>query len=234
MSGDYSRHRFNPRNDFTGVKMQQGRVQLDADWNEWTDALDRRTRAETVDTFGVSPYTGIGGVAVVSPQTPDGFLIEVSGGSFTIGQGRMYVDGLLAENFGDEDGPQTFDPIMSELYGQNPISYDHQPYHPDPADLPDGGPHLAYLEVWQREVTHLQQPDLVEKAIGVDTTTRTQTVWQVRLLEDVAPSINCTSLDSELTAAWDAIISPSAGRLSSRAVGVPPDEDPCELPPSGG
>ena len=67
MSGDYSRVRFNPRNHYSGVKMQQGRVQLDSDWNEWADALERRTRAETVDTFGVSPTPGISGVAVVSP-----------------------------------------------------------------------------------------------------------------------------------------------------------------------
>ena len=42
MSGDYSRHRFDARNDYAGVWMQQGRVQLDADWNEWAELLDRR------------------------------------------------------------------------------------------------------------------------------------------------------------------------------------------------
>lgn len=234
MSGDYSRHRFDPRNHYAGVKMQQGRVQLDADWNEWTDAIDRHTRAETVDTFGVFPSPGISGVAVVSPQTPDAFLIEVSGGGLSIGQGRMYVDGLLAENFGDEDGPQAFDPLLAELRGQSPLSWAQQPYHPDPVDLPGAGPHLAYLEVWQREVGHLQRPDLVEIALGVDTTNRTQTVWQVRLLEDIDSSITCTSPDADLGAPWEAIITPSAGRLSSRDVGVPPDADPCELPPSGG
>ncbi len=234
MSGDYSRHRFNPRNHYTGVKMQQGRVQLDADWNEWTDVIDRHTRAETVDTFGVYNTPGIDAVAVVSPQTPNAFLIEVSSGSFTIGQGRMYVDGLLTENFGDVDGPQVFDPVLAELYGQNPIAYAQQPYHPAPSDLPTAGPHLAYLEVWQREVTHLQRPDLVEKAIGVDTTTRSQTVWQVRLLDNIGAGISCTSPNSDLAEAWDAIIAPTTGRLSSRDKGVSSDEDPCELPPSGG
>jgi hypothetical protein len=214
--------------------MQQGRVQLDADWNEWTDAIDRRNRVETVDTFGVFFTPGIDGVAVVSPQTPDAFLIEVSGGDIDIGQGRMYVDGLLAENFGDPDGPQTFDPLLAELRGQNPLSYTQQPFHPAPASLPTSGNHLAYLEVWQREVGHLQRPDLVEIAVGVDTTTRTQTVWQVRLLEDVNGSIDCSSPDAGLGADWADVIAPSAGRLSSRDVGVPPDLDPCELPPGGG
>jgi nitrous oxidase accessory protein NosD len=214
--------------------MQQGRVQLDADWNEWTDSIDRRTRAETVDTFGVYPHPGIAGVAVVSPQTPDAFLVEASGGGLTMGQGRMYVDGLLAENFGDGSGPQSFDPVLAEIHGQSPLAYAQQPFHPDPVSLPGGGPHLAYLEVWQREVTHLQRPDLVEKAVGVDTTTRTQTVWQLRLLQNIDSSISCSSPDADLGAPWLDIISPSTGRLSSRDVGVPADEDPCELPPSGG
>src|SRR3989338_4493629 len=100
MSGDYSRVRFDPRIDLSGVQMQQGRVQLDSDWNEWVAVLDRRLRAESVDTFGVHVTPGITGVAVVSPQTPDAFEILAAGGNITIGRGRMYVDGLLAENHG--------------------------------------------------------------------------------------------------------------------------------------
>ena len=34
MSGDYSRESFDPRRHFSAVRMQQGRVALDADWNE--------------------------------------------------------------------------------------------------------------------------------------------------------------------------------------------------------
>ena len=34
MPGDFSRDTFDSRNHFSGVLMQQGRVQLDADWNE--------------------------------------------------------------------------------------------------------------------------------------------------------------------------------------------------------
>src|SRR3569832_1513726 len=33
MIGDYSRVRYDPLTDFAGVLMQQGRVQLDSDWN---------------------------------------------------------------------------------------------------------------------------------------------------------------------------------------------------------
>ncbi len=52
MSSDISRQRFNPTNDFSSVLMQQGRVQLDADWNEGNDILDRHWRSETIDIIG--------------------------------------------------------------------------------------------------------------------------------------------------------------------------------------
>jgi len=229
MSGDYSRVRFDPRIDLSGVLMQQGRVQLDSDWNEWVAVLDRRLRAESVDTFGVHITPGITGVAVVSPQTPDAFKIEAAGGNISIGCGRMYVDGLLAENHG---GGTEFDPVLAELRGITALAYNQQPYFPAAPALPGGGPHLVYLEVWQREVTHLQQPNLVENAVGVDTTTRLQTAWQVRLLGGIGTA-SCTTPDATVTG-WQALTLPSGGRMSVKAEGVPPDLDPCELPPGGG
>ncbi|MCB1716255.1 MAG: right-handed parallel beta-helix repeat-containing protein, partial [Candidatus Competibacteraceae bacterium] len=197
MSGDYSRIRFDPRTDIASVWMQQGRVQLDSDWNEGMAALDRRLRAESVDTFGVQPVPGMTGVAVVSPQTPDAFKIEAAGGNMTIGRGRMYVDGLLAENHGG--GAVEFDAVLAELRGQTALAYDQQPYFSAPPALPSGGPHLAYLEVWSRELTYLQRPEIVENAVGVDTTTRWQTVWQVRLLGNIG-SVDCTTPDAQFPA----------------------------------
>ena len=52
MSSDISRQRFQPKDNFNAVLMQQGRVLLDADCNEWMEILDRRWRAETVDLVG--------------------------------------------------------------------------------------------------------------------------------------------------------------------------------------
>jgi hypothetical protein len=117
MSFDLSRIRFDPRRDFLGVVMQQGRVQLDADWNEWITELARRIQAGTLDTLGGN---------VVPRITPDGFLIEASQGALTIGPGRMYVDGLLAENHGAP--PDEWEPRLAELAGTEPIDYTAQPY----------------------------------------------------------------------------------------------------------
>ncbi|HEY8691124.1 MAG TPA: DUF6519 domain-containing protein, partial [Chloroflexota bacterium] len=231
MSGDYSRQRFGPFKDYSEVLMQQGRVQLDADWNELVDIVDRRMRAETVDTIGL---------ATVPKQTPDGFRIEITGGGAAIGPGRIYVDGLLAENHGkprNADPRLDFDSVLAELRGSDPMPYAEQPYFPNVSNVApfptDGGPHLVYLDVWRREVTYLEDPDLVEKAVGVDSTTRSQTVWQVRVLQDVGAGATCATPDGDVKG-WLDLVSSSAGRLTTAAVGVPQDDDPCLTPPSGG
>lgn len=234
MSGDYSRHSFDPREHFSAVLMQQGRVALDADWNEMVALFERRLRAETIDIIGR---------CVVPRETLDGFRIGIGGGgeTLTIGRGRIYVHGHLAENHGrppfdldiaqeQTDGSQIG--VLAEEIGAGLLDYFTQPYLPDPPPLPDGnGPHLVYLDVWQREVTYLEDETLLEKGLGgVDTTTRLQTVWQVKVIGNVGPDATC---GAELEV-WDELIAPSAGRLSTQAVQVEDPDDPCLIPPAGG
>ena len=211
MSGDYSRQRFDAQRDFSGVLMQQGRVQLDADWNEQVELADRRRRAQTSDLMGR---------CAVPQATPNGFKIEwAAGGKLTIGRGRIYVDGLLAENHGG--GVLEFDELLAEQRGKDPLPYENQPYQPKPATLPTKGKHLVYIDVWQREVTFLEAPDLVENAVGVDTTTRLQTVWQVKVLPTAVGSVTCNTPDDKLPPDWLNEIQPSAGRLSTAIEDVP-------------
>lgn len=225
MSTDISRQRFDPNHDFSAVLMQQGRVLLDADWNEAVEILDRRRRAETMDTIGR---------CVVPTTTPEGFEIGLDGSTLTIGPGRIYVDGLLAENHGA--APLNWDPHLAELHGES-IAYEDQPYLPEAATVAppptSGGPHLVYVKVWRREVTPLQEPDLVESAVGVDSTTRWQTVWQVRVLEDVGEGVTCATPPESIDS-WVDLVEPSAGRLSTSTTDVDVEDDPCVLPDSGG
>lgn len=78
----------------------------------------------------------------VAADTPHGFRVELAGSSsFTIGPGRMYVGGLLAE-----------------CRGGAPIPYEEQPYlDPAPALPPTPGTHLVYLDVWERGVQTVWQ-----------------------------------------------------------------------------
>ena len=52
MKGDFSRLTFRPHKHYRGVLMQQGRVQVDADWNENLAILLHRIETETIDVVG--------------------------------------------------------------------------------------------------------------------------------------------------------------------------------------
>jgi hypothetical protein len=215
MSGDYSRITFDPWHDDLGVLLQQGRPLTDADWNALVHQLRRRVHVGTLDTFGP---------ATVPMQTPEGFKIVPNGtGGLAIKRGRLYADGLLAENHGGE--PLVWEPRLEELVGTESIDYTQQLYYPNPDPLPDTpGPHLVYLDVWQREITHLVRRELVDTAVGVDTCTRLQTVWQVKVLADVDKAECSTPLD----------FPPSGGRLTTATAVIPGEPDPCLVPvPSG-
>lgn len=203
MSGDYSRFTFKPRKRFSGVLMQQGRVQLDADWNEEVEILKRRWEIQAIDTFGHA--------AVPKNTTPNAFKITRDSGTGKIvgvGVGRMYVEGLLAERFQGD-----------------PYLFSNLPFHPEPPPLETNKPAIVYLDVWEREVTYIEDPALLEPALGgPDTTTRTQVVWQVKVDEMDSPKCG---LD------LNARFPHSAGRLSSKAVAAPASDDPCVLPPTG-
>ena len=217
MAGDFTRHTFRPSKDYSAVLMQQGRVTLDADANEQAELLDRRLRAGVVDLVGDF---------VIARDTPGAFLITVQNGAITIGPGRAYVDGLLVENHGA--APWAYDPVLGELTGTGPVDYHDQPYLPG-AQLGSSGTYIVYLDAFDREVGYLQDPNLLEKAIAVDTAGRTQNVWQVKLLETDGGATCGTQ-----TSTWDELIAPSAGRLTTAAVGVPVPTDPCTIPPAGG
>src|SRR5713226_5725722 len=91
--GDFTRDTFAPFKHFARVLMQQGRVQLDADWNEQASILLHYIRTlgkDLVGPFGASSANAF-------------FLSTVNDGSgnlqadFWIQRGDFYVDGILCE-----------------------------------------------------------------------------------------------------------------------------------------
>lgn len=229
MGGDYTRVSFDPLKGFSGVHKQQGRVSLDFEHNEFEQILDRRDRAEMYDTVGQ---------AMVPATTPTGFKIGVSGTKLTIGIGRAYVDGILAECFGDIASPLTTvrDDVLGGVNGSGPVLYDAQPFFystpPFPAlSTAAGTIDLVYLDVWQREVTVFEDPALREIALnGPDTATRVQTAWQVKILQNVPPGTTCPIPPP----GWAALTAPSTARLTAQATPVAPAPGPCVINPAGG
>ncbi|MEY2883322.1 MAG: hypothetical protein RL490_1046, partial [Pseudomonadota bacterium] len=202
MPGDHSRFTFDARRRFAGVRMQQGRVQLDADWNEEHDILAERARLLALD---------VGGPAwLPEDTTPDAFLVTVAGADLTLGTGRLWLDGRLAEIFPGEG-----------------VTYLNQPFLPAPPAYNPAIDAIAYLDLWERDVSWAEDPRLLDVALGgIDTTTRVQQVWQVRLHQQQGMAACGVDLD--------ALFPPSAGRLTTQAVAAPAPDDPCILPPIAG
>lgn len=155
MKGDFSRSTFDRRKHYNSVLLQQGRVQLDSDWNEHLDIEVYLRQARAKDVIG---YTG-------APRLGGGLEVGVSADEkdLTLSAGRLYVDGIMCENEAE-------------------VAFSAQPDFPK-ASLPtETGSYLAYLDVWPRHITALEDPALREVALGgPETTTRIKTVWQLRL-----------------------------------------------------
>jgi Family of unknown function (DUF6519) len=238
MHGDFTRNTFKPEKHFSGVRLQQGRVQLDSDWNEQLDIqahLNRTTERDVIGLCGV-PEDGGGFTITPTSPTPNDLLIS---------PGRIYVDGILVEwrptpvpfvlgasdqnstqvqvavwspdyrDFAAGQSLEAFDlaaptsPLAFTITAADPVSrsltltpggfgdkvkafalprlrrktfYSTQPYYSDP-NAPANAMYLAYLDVWERLLTPLEEPVIREVALGgPDTATRTQVVWQVKLL----------------------------------------------------
>lgn len=175
MKGDFSRVTFDPEKRYSGVRMQQGRVQVDADWNEQLDIATYLRETMVADVVGPSGVPD-------TDELRDSFEVTptVAGDDLEIAPGRAYVAGILVEN-------------------EATVAITGQPHLPGftlPAADPAGDTgYVAYLDVWRRHVTALEDGDLLELALGgPDTATRQQTVWQVKLQELPAGSpLECDS-----------------------------------------
>ena len=155
MQGDFARVTFDKLDHFTCVLQHQGRVQLEADWNEQGAIFLHLLRTFIVDLTGPAWRAG------------DGFVLawNTANTDVTISRGHFYIDGLLCEN----DPDQTFQ---------------SQPWLPlpDGDSTPAAGkPGFFYIDAWERHVTSNEVPRLRETALGtVETTSRAQLVWQIR------------------------------------------------------
>jgi len=208
MKGDFTRNTFNPDKHFLRVLMQQGRVQLDSDWNEQASILLHYIQTLATDLIG--PYAG--------PVGNNGF--EVNGGKngdFTIGEGRYYVNGVLCEN--ERDDITYLNQIDYLLSLQN--------------DALNPGDYLVYLDVWERHISYVEDDDIREKALnGADTATRSKVIWQVKTYKLDSGTrdgqINCQNASNLLK---DNLLVLSQACMSARAKKGQAATQPCLTEP---
>jgi hypothetical protein len=163
MEGDFTRNSSGPLESYSGVLMQQGRVQLDSDWNEQWAIHMRSLRLALKDIIGQhgGPARDWGFKVERVPPAGVTFPQERIRGDVDlfVGTGTYYVDGIrlaLREWQRVETGL---------LPGQ--VS----------------GDYLVYLEVWERHVNAVEAPAIREVALlGPDTATRAEILWRVNLL----------------------------------------------------
>jgi hypothetical protein len=195
MSSDRARVSYDPTRKWRGLVAQQGRVTVEADWNEAAAidaASDRRTTLDVVGPAG----TPDGGYEVTPVQVtgspPQGTL-----GDFTIGAGTLYLGGLRL----DLDEPVT--------YSAQPDWLDHStdPLWENPAAaVPPPTPtsfELVYLLASEQEVSAVEDPALADVALGGPDTMQRQRILQ-HFVRQPSPSGTCYG-------AWNAFTSSLAG-----------------------
>ncbi|MEQ8163551.1 MAG: DUF6519 domain-containing protein, partial [Smithellaceae bacterium] len=65
MKGDFTRLTFDRKKHYRGVLMQQGRVQLDSDWNEQVQIAEHRYSTFLGDFVGQSGAPAENGMAIM-------------------------------------------------------------------------------------------------------------------------------------------------------------------------
>ncbi len=243
MKGDFTRFTFDPKKHYSSVRMQQGRVQLDADWNEQNSILQYRIETEAADLIG-----GCGG-----PLHDAGFQISLSDeevlaggrilperrvpaaavpGELYISAGRYYVGGILCENEQSLAFSEQKDYPAYRKKSKITLTTAGAEAVPAPVELPaPKGMYLAYLDVWKRHITALEDDTIREVALGgPDTATREQTLWQVKLhfIEESDP--NCIGA----IPSWDKAIAPGTGKIAALTSLAPESNDPCIVAPDAG
>lgn len=193
MKGDFTRFTFDPKKRYTNVLKQQGRVDLDADWNEQS-AID--TYLDRISRMDLS------GMENGAPSLKPGFEVTVAPGGkhLNISAGRFYAKGIICELF--QAIRLRFTPVPAV-----------------------GRTDSVYLDVWQRHITAIEDPSIKEIALGgPDTTTRVQTIFQIRINESVG-AVDCSTAP---------LPAPSGAQMTSSLVPVPPEDDLCLIGATGG
>ena len=177
---DLSRHATNFRKHFDSLRMKQGGILTDDDYNE-SERLDqedeRRTRVDVIGPVG----TPDGGFLISNPTAPGGVL------DFDIGAGTMYVGGQRLEM----ESPETYRTQHDWL---------RVPAIPAPAAPRTD---LVYLETWQQPVAAVEDRELFEVALGgPDTSYRIRTMRRIHVAAGVG-SQDCKAAWTTLLGTWN-------------------------------
>lgn len=227
MTADITRHTFDPVKHYRAVRMQQGRVQLDADWNEQLDIDAHRDETETADVIGLCG----------APQHPPAefkhFKIAAIAGQkdLAIAPGQIYVGGHLCEHETPHAASAQPDlPADAAIVQLSDTATKALSQLADAAA--DKGRYLVYLDVWQRHLTAIEDASIREVALGgPDTATRVKNVWQVKLRK-VDDTLTCDTVNT--APVWQALTVAPTGTLAAQAKKDAAVTNPCAVSAEAG
>jgi hypothetical protein len=199
MRGDFSRLTFKPENNYLRVLMQQGRVHLDADWNEQIDILLHYMQTLAADIIG--PYAG--------PVDHWGYEIIVNDNDIDAHIDALQEEGTIQTQLIRDrsrarlrvrlrDLLKKAKPTMivgkGRYYVDGLLCENHDYYAMSIEAAADKGEfdlgkkdhlvYLVYLDAWERHITYQEEEGIREVALeGVDTATRTKVISQVKILD---------------------------------------------------
>lgn len=203
-TGDISRNAFDPNKHYSGVRMQQGRVITDDDWNANERIEDEDHRRARVDIIGPAG-TPDDGFRIDNPtiDTNNNIDFDILAGSFYLGGLRLEME-KMAE-------VETFLTQKDRL--QQP---DNLPKGPTTGTVERFD--LVYLEAWQQPVSAVEDKELFEVALGgPDTSTRMRTMRRVRVKTNIGED-NCEAAWESLKNTW---INDNKGTLNQHNERVP-------------
>jgi hypothetical protein len=230
---DVTRDTFDQHKHFSRVLMQQGRVQLDSDFNEQTAIVLHYMRTLAADIIGPHGGPRVQPAAAPHPES-FGITLQPAGdgnlADLIIGPGRYYVDGIPCENDPKQYGESN---EIGLRYSEQP----NYPLSPRNARLPDP-PYLVYLDVWERHKTALEDPEICEKALGgPDTAARAEVVWQVKVTSEMPEGTSSFPTDkASVEDVWESWVKEwqpdNRGMVKAKAKEAPDgDSDPCVASP---
>jgi hypothetical protein len=188
VGADRARVSHDPSRHWRGVISQQGRVTLEADANEADAIATRERRAELIEIVGPSG-TPDDGYRVLAATSTDPKVA----GDVTIQHGTIYVGGERMALDADLD------------YAAQPdwLDADGDPLWVAPGAQPGTGNEVVYLLLREQEVGAVEDPALLDVALGGPDTTARRRIVQ-RVVRTPTKASDCPAALSGLEQVWAA------------------------------
>jgi hypothetical protein len=177
---DISRHLHQPEKHYAGVRMQQGRVILDSDWNE-RSSIEAEDLRQTISELACSKGTPNAGMSVSNVAVVNPYDFQIANGSYYLGGMRLVIDAA--------DDWETYRTQSDWLQVE---AADGSTMTVTAGDRID----LVYVYAWEQPVSAVEDSELFEVALGGrDTSVRMRRMRRFHSMV-VSPATNPSTFDS--------------------------------------